>query len=273
LVLISFIIYHLSLKNVLADFHFFFHGKGYRFDPLKPLDLSLPIEANNENPNCYYAESPIFHTIRAGDFVGSVAEGGKVNYQKITFTPHGNGTHTETYGHISADKDATLYNCLKQHLFFAQIITITPQENKTKENKKDHIILWENIKKYFGKIIPEAVILRTLPNSLDKKNKQYTGTNPPYLEEKIGKKLADFNVKHLLVDLPSVDREIDGGVLACHHAFWQYPHNTRKDCTITELIYVPDEIPDGFYLLQLQPPNFQLDAFASKIVVYALERF
>ncbi len=269
---------------MLADFHFFFQGKGYRFDPLKPLDLSLPIEANNENPNCYYAEVPIFHTIRAGDFVGSVKEGGKVNYQKITFTPHGNGTHTETYGHISADKDATLYNCLKQHLFFAQIITVTPQkknlekkleekENKTEKNQNDQIILWENIKKSFGKITPEAVILRTLPNSLDKKNRQYTGTNPPYLEEKVGKKLADLNIKHLLVDLPSVDREVDGGVLACHHAFWQYPHNTRKDCTITELIYVPDTLEDGFYLLQLQPPNFQLDAFASKIVVYALSQW
>ncbi len=256
---------------MLADFHFFFQGKGFRFNPLTPLDLSLPIEANNQNPNCYYAEVPTFHTIRAGSFVGSVAEGGKVNYQKITFTPHGNGTHTETYGHISADKDATLYNCLKQHLFFAQIITVTPEKIKNPEN--DHIIFWGNIQKSLGNIMPEAIILRTLPNDNTKKNRQYTNTNPPYLDKKVGENLAKLEIKHLLVDLPSVDREIDGGVLACHHAFWRYPHNPRKDCTITELIYVPDNVPDGFYLLQLQPPNFQLDAFASKIVVYALEKF
>lgn len=260
---------------MLADFHFFYHGKGYRFNPLSPIDLSLPIEATTQNPNCYYAEVPTFHTIRAGDFVGSVAEGGKVNYQKITFTPHGNGTHTETYGHISADKDATLYHCLKQHLFFAQIISISPKEkNIDKDTKaKDKVVVWDDIQKHIGKTIPEAVILRTLPNESSKKTQQYTGTNPPYLDKLVGENLAKLQIKHLLVDLPSVDREVDGGVLACHHAFWQYPHTTRKDCTITELIYVPDNVVDGFYLLQLQPPNFQLDAFASKIVVYELDKF
>jgi arylformamidase len=35
--------------------------------------------------------------------------------------------------------------------------------------------------------------------------------------------LRSIGVRHLLVDLPSVDREEDGGVLAAHHAFWDFP--------------------------------------------------
>lgn len=32
-----------------------------------------------------------------------------------------------------------------------------------------------------------------------------------------------LEVKHLLVDLPSVDRENDGGRLAAHRIFWNLP--------------------------------------------------
>ena len=52
-----------------------------------------------------------------------------------------------------------------------------------------------------------------------------------------------------LVDLPSVDREVDGGRLEAHHAFWGLPDNPRHHCTITELVYVPSNAPDGMYLL------------------------
>ena len=50
---------------------------------------------------------------------------------------------------------------------------------------------------------------------------------------------------HLLLDLPSVDREEDDGVLAAHHAFWDFPRTTDLQRTITELLFVPDEVRDG----------------------------
>jgi hypothetical protein len=99
---------------------------------------------------------------------------------------------------------------------------------------------------------------------------QYSGNNPTYLESALGEFLASQNVKHLLVDLPSVDREEDGGALATHHAFWQYPQNTRLDATISELIFVNNEIADGFYLLNLQIASFESDASPSKPVLYKL---
>ena len=77
-------------------------------------------------------------------------------------------------------------------------------------------------------------------------------------------------VRHLLIDLPSVDREEDGGELQAHKAFWNYPTEDRLDCTITELIYVANEIPDGFYILNIQIIPFELDVSPSKPVIYPL---
>jgi hypothetical protein len=71
-----------------------------------------------------------------------------------------------------------------------------------------------------------------------------------------------------LIDLPSVDKEVDGGQLAAHHAFWNYPNQTQFHKTITELIYVPNEVPDGTYILNLQIAPFENDASPSKPILY-----
>jgi hypothetical protein len=86
--------------------------------------------------------------------------------------------------------------------------------------------------------------------------------------------LRELGVRHLLVDLPSVDREHDEGRLAAHRVFWEVepdvhdvplPFSTR---TITEMVFVDDEIDDGIYMLNLQLPAFQLDAAPSRPILY-----
>ncbi|PTX22520.1 kynurenine formamidase [Pontibacter mucosus] len=243
-----------------------YHNQTYTFNLLLPLDISMPLHDRQPQPECFWAEPVAFDVIRVGDFVGSVAEGGSTNYKRVHLTPHGNGTHTECYGHISADENATIHHCLKRFLFVAQLITVQPQ----KQENGDEVVLLEDVRKQLQRIKPEAVILRTLPNSDDKLTHHYSGTNPPYLEHTIGQYLAEEEVQHLLLDLPSVDRELDEGKLLCHHAFWQYPENTRCGATITELIYVPDYIADGLYLLNLQIASLQLDASPSKPILYTL---
>ncbi|MHC2992805.1 metal-dependent hydrolase [Pontibacter sp. HJ8] len=243
-----------------------YHSQTYTFNPLEPLDISMPLHEGQPQPECFWAEPATFDVIRVGDFVGSVAQGGSTNYKRVHLTPHGNGTHTECYGHISADENATIHNCLKRFLFVAQLITVTPQ----KQENGDKVVLLEDVKKQLQGIRPEAVILRTLPNTDDKLTRHYSGTNPPYLEHTIGQYLAEQGIAHLLLDLPSVDRELDEGKLLCHHAFWQYPKATRCGATITELIYVPAHVSDGLYLLNLQIASLQLDASPSKPVLYTL---
>lgn len=244
-----------------------YNNQNYTFDLQTPLDISIPIQEGLDNPNCYYAKSPTFETIRSGSFVGSVALGGSCNYQQITLTPHGNGTHTECYGHISSD-GATINQSLKDFFALAFLITIQP-----KEQKDDFIIFWEDIVIHIPEDAPlESLIIRTLPNKSDKKIRNYNETNPPYLDYKIGEELAKMNIKHLLVDLPSVDREVDGGKLSMHKAFWQYPTHTRNNATITELIYVDDIIKDGVYLLNLQIISLETDACPSKPILYPIKK-
>lgn len=242
-----------------------FNNRTYQVDLNKSLDISLPIHEGENNPSCYWADPVKMETIRSGDFVGSVKEGGSVNYQKLSITPHGNGTHTESYGHISAD-GATLNQCLTNFHFIAEVITVKSE----KTSSGDYVITLKAVAEKLKNKSIQAIVIRTLPNDDSKKVKQYSGTNPPYLNHEATAYLVETGVEHILIDLPSVDRETDGGKLLAHKAFWQFPNAIRRNCTITELIYVPESIPDGLYLLNLQITSLEMDASPSKPVLYKL---
>ncbi len=239
-------------------------------DTARPLDIAMPLRAGTEWVNCFYAPPVEFTPVRMGDFVGATAEGGVVNFKNVRLNPHGNGTHTECVGHI-AKEVFTINKCLKEFNFLAQLITVYP----TVQDNGDRIIMREMFEDIFPKIDgTPAVIIRTMPNDLLKMTTKYSGANPPYLHREATEYLVEKGVRHLLIDLPSVDREEDAGELLSHHAFWKYPDTVaekREDCTITELIYVENEIKDGVYLLQLSIAAFELDVSPSKPILYALE--
>lgn len=250
----------------------------YWADLTQPIDISMPLKAGHDTVNCYYADEVQYETIAVGDFVGSVAKGGSCNYQRVSFTPHGNGTHTECYGHLTAEQ-VTIQDCLKEFLFFATLVSVP----LTQLSNGDSVITLQNLQEKLQKQLQnkqtEALIIRTLPNNNHKLTQQYSGTNPPYLQSEVCKFLREIGVKHLLLDLPSVDKEWDNGFLASHREFWNLPpcyqeidfSTVRKDCTITELIFVSDEITDGNYLLNLQIAGFESDASPSKPVIYELK--
>ncbi len=241
-----------------------YQNKLYRFDFSEPIDISLPLKEGNINPNCYWAEPPKFETITSEGFVGSVAKGGSVNYQKLIITPHGNGTHTECLGHITA-REQTINQTLNKFHFTAVLISVNPEKINN-----DQGITLKSVQQELGNNRPEAIVIRTLPNTEEKKTRQYSGTNPPYLHSDVTSWLREINIQHLLTDLPSVDKEIDGGQLAAHKAFWGVPDKPRNQCTITELVYVPDVVDDGLYLLNLQICSLEMDACPSKPVLYKM---
>jgi kynurenine formamidase len=118
----------------------------------------------------------------------------------------------------------------------------------------------------------EALVIRTIPNSEEKCHKNYSSTNPTYFEASVANRLIEAGVEHLLVDLPSVDRESDGGVLAFHHEFWEVPKNPNFKRTITELIFVDNTIQDGMYVLNLQVSPFQNDAAPSRPLLFEISQ-
>ena len=104
----------------------------------------------------------------------------------------------------------------------------------------------------------------------EKMNRNYSGTNPPYLLEQTARFIVDRNIDHLLVDLPSVDKESDNGALLAHKAFWDVEGNIRLHATITEFIFVPNSVEDGTYFLNLQVAPFENDASPSRPVLYEI---
>lgn len=241
------------------------------FDLSKPFDISIPLSNTAANPIAWYIEKPIIEPVRFGseasEWVGKVSEGSSTNFNNIFFNPHGHGTHTECLGHITKEF-YSINQCLKQFLFVAELISVTPEKVG-----KDLVIG----KDCFASLaMTEALIIRTLPNSEDKKSKNYSHTNPPYLTEEAILFLVEKGVKHLLIDQPSVDREEDEGKLVAHKTFWNVKDvnnlnpDARLDCTITEMIFVDDAISDGTYLLNLQIASFENDASPSKPVLYPL---
>ncbi|ALW84201.1 metal-dependent hydrolase [Hymenobacter sedentarius] len=245
-------------------------GRTYSFDPAAPIDISLPLAPGKDQVNCFWAEPVQFDTIRVGSFVGSVAQGGSTNYQRVHVTPHGNGTHTECYGHISPDPAVTLNQCLRRFLFVARLVSVAPRP----QPNGDQVVMLADVQAALAtqpdRSMPEALVLRTLPNDPAKRHRQYSGTNPTYVEPALAHFLVEHGVQHFLLDLPSVDREEDAGQLLTHHAFWQYPAQPRYGATITELIFVPDVVADGLYLLNIQITSLELDASPSKPVLYQL---
>lgn len=234
----------------------------------RPLDLSIPLRDGPGQVNCFYA--PPFETepVVMGSFIGSTEQGGPVNFRNVRLNPHGNGTHTECVGHIATEK-FTINQCLTRFHFIAKLVTLFP----VKLPDGDRVVLPEQLVEVLQPGEVEALILRTMPNDERKGAAQYSGSNPPYLDHRAVAYLVECGIEHLLLDLPSVDREEDGGLLLAHRAFWRYGSGGgefRKNATITELIFAPNEIKDGLYLLNLQIAAFEIDASPSKPVLYPL---
>jgi len=233
-------------------------------DLVKPLDISISLRGTSKNPEAWYLEKPSIKPVQVGDWVGSVAKGASVNFNSIWFNPHAHGTHTECVGHISRDFHSVTKS-LNRFFFTSEVISVTP-----KKKGKDLIISASEIKKLLKGKSPEAVVIRTLPNTAAKKTRKYSHTNWPYLEEAAASYIRELGVEHLLIDLPSVDPEKDDGKLLAHKAFWNYPKAPRYQATITEFIYVPNRIKDGCYILNLQPAPFENDASPSRPILYKI---
>lgn len=243
----------------------------YHFiDTSKGLDISIPLSNDENNPLAWYVDKPVFEPVRAEGFVGLVSEGASTNFRNIFFNPHGHGTHTECLGHITNEMHSINKN-LRESFFTAEVITITPVKRWNEQDQIwDEVISKEQIEQAITSERVDAIVLRTFPNVISKKHKNYSSTNPPYLDVACVEVLNNKQVKHFLIDLPSVDRENDEGKLLFHHAFWQVPNNPQFDKTITEFIYVSDEIQDGRYVLNLQTAPFENDATPSRPVLFQI---
>jgi kynurenine formamidase len=258
-------------------------GRTFSFHTEKGKDISISLNPNG--PRAWYVEPMRIEPVRTEQFLGSVAEGGAVNFRDVYFNPHGHGTHTENVGHI-VDTDFPVVKSLGSSHYFAKLVTVElfmqdsakdvsqdAMQDSAKDvsqdaSQGDWVVNEQSLEGFDLNV--EALIIRTKPNDHSKCTRQYSGTNFPYLTIGAMQRIVDAGVQQLLIDLPSVDREEDGGALAAHHLFWNVPADPNFKKTITELVYVPNEIPDGNYLLNLQVSNFANDAAPSRPMLFDL---
>ena len=239
-------------------------SRKHTIDLSKPIDISIPLRDGEDNVNAWYLDPPKITPAISKNGIGSVKEGSAVNFHNIEFNPHSHCTHTETAGHIT-EKVYSVNQHLNQFFFLAEVITIPPESQE-----KDFVITKRQLQYAIGNKKRDAIIIRTLPNLSDKKNMQYSNTNPPYLLEEAAIYLREKGVQHLLIDLPSVDKEKDEGKLLAHNAFWNTVEKLRLDATITEFIFVPNSVKDGTYFLNLMIAPIENDASPSKPVLFEI---
>ena len=270
---------------------FEFNGQPLECDLLSGTSLAIDLAFGGPQPSYFDAAAATATPVSGDGFVGSVAQGFCCNFDTLQMIPHCNGTHTETVGHIVRQvSEVPIANVLNRSFYPAVLITVEPQTGSSEEYrpalaKTDRVIskqaLAEGIEKLGLNLGPISnsdfgLVIRTLPNNSGKKSAVYSGENPPpFFTATAMKWIADLGVKHLLVDVPSVDRANDEGKLTNHHLFWNVEEGSSelietayRERTITEMIFVPDELLDGVYGMDLQVPAMMIDAAPSRPVLF-----
>lgn len=260
----------------------------FEIDAEIPIDISVPMIFNGPQPNIYNVPAAVSKPYNDGNFIGDTRLGGSCNFEEYTLIPHCNGTHTECVGHIT-DQRISIYETLKSLLIPASVVTIQPVNSAESLDtydpafgSDDLIISSASITNAFSQVDPDffkAVIIRTLPNDDSKRSRKYMDKPSPFFSTEAMRIIAGSPIKHLLVDIPSVDRAFDEGKLSIHHMFWgleQGSHDADPDNysnkTITEMVYMPDEIPDGKYFLNLQTAPFVSDACPSRPLLFKIKK-
>jgi arylformamidase len=265
-------------------------------------DLSIPLRFADEQLECFGAPPAREQALEAGSFVGDVRRGGSCNCSTYTLTAHCNGTHTECVGHITAERLSVRELCTE--LFsVALLISVEPvpasstSESTTPPPKSGDFLITRaaletavtaldsqmaatelsRLELWRAAIAQRALVIRTMPNDASKRLRRYSEQPAPYFSAEAMQWIVTQGVEHLVVDLPSLDRAEDEGNLTAHRIFWNVPpsvisigSDTRRRATVTELAYVPDQVVDGLYLLNLQVAPFAADAAPSRPMLTAL---
>lgn len=260
------------------------NNQTYKIDSSEPLDISIPLAFNQPQPNIFNVPTATAHPYEDEHFVGDTRLGGSCNFENLALNVHCNGTHTECVGHLTNQR-ISVQDCLQDAFILANLITVTPENAlettdsySVELNENDWVITLQSIQNSKLKLQnASGLIIRTTPNDDSKKSRNYSENSPPFFSLEAMQFIVELGVKHLLVDVPSLEKLNDEGKLANHRIFWnvaqgsfEITENSRINHTITEMIYVPNEVADGEYLLNLQIAPFVADASPSRPLIFKI---
>ena len=155
------------------------------------------------------------------------------------------------------------------------MISITPTNWSEAEesyhadvNDNDMVITKKDLEKKLSHS-SEGLAIRTMPNPKEKLTQKYKASNTAFFTTDAITFLNEMGVKHLVVDMPSIDRTNDNGMLGNHHLYFENKPPFKK--TITELAFIPDSLDDGSYFMVIEIPPMQLDAAPSRPFLFKFE--
>jgi|TARA_B110000483_G_scaffold26349_2_gene31534 kynurenine formamidase len=231
-------------------------------------DISTVIEEGRSR--AWYIPGMQRDPVKLDGWIGSVNLGGDVNFFNLNINPHAHGSHTETLGHVC--KSWHPISEIRIPFIQSALLITVNYEDQGKDGKIINLDEVENAwKKWKPSAGLTALVVRTNPNSNEKKITNFSSKDAPFFSDKVGEFLRERGILHWLVDLPSVDREEDGGALLTHRSFWgldpmekRVSEKSRPDATISELIFIDDCIEDGYWTLAMQVAAIANDAAPSR---------
>ena len=257
----------------------------------RAIDVSIPLVPNGPQPHAFGLGPATSAPFISGGFIAEVSRGGPVNCFSLFTWPHGNGTHTETVGHI-CHPAPPVGQTLGDLLVPSTLVSLSPvalsesgESYTDPHDERDEVITEGALERALGDHLVsssspwcEGLLIRTSLGRKEGPLLSYSGENPPYLTHEAMALVRRLGVRHLIVDIPSVDREEDAGLLSNHRLFWGVePGVTDVEsalypcATITEMMYAPDHVEDGRYLLNLQVGPIAMDAAASRPILIPID--
>jgi kynurenine formamidase len=272
-------------------------GRDVDIDLGATVDLSVPIVFGKPDSRAFSLPAATSAAVEAGSFVGDVRRGGSCNCETHHLTPHADGTHTEGPGHLTAARSPVR---MSEPMCVALLVRVTPRplgdvaDDVSGNHRHDDLVVDDvSVRDAIDAAVQASTVAPWLPapraliiatgSGAARRQARFSGQNPPYLTVDAAIAIRERGFMHLLVDLPSIDREDDGGLLAAHRAFFDVPIGLGADTatatgplplplprTVTELIAVDDDVAVGLYALFLQVAPIEADAAPSRPVIAPL---
>jgi kynurenine formamidase len=278
-------------------------ARDFTVDLSSPVSLALELDfgvaeagVSRPQPRHFDAPAATSRPYAVPGFSGSVRTGASCNCDVITVIPHCNGTHTECAGHLTREPlDA--YPLVPAGLMEALLLTVAPVPTTQASGEStvptphagDRMVTRGAIENAWAAHTvntlsrPLALVIRTRQRVLQlapRNGDPAAGAEPPaYLTQEAATLLVERGIEHLVIDLPSIDREHDEGRLTAHRIFFGLPPGsrelaqaTRRHATVTELADVPNDLEDGPYLLAIHVPAWRGDAVPSRPLLYPVQQ-
>ena len=267
-------------------------GLDLTVDLTRPVSLAIKLRLDGRSPQFFGAPAAQATPLVAGNFIGRIADGASCNCHSLLLTPHCNGTHTESAGHLTREA-LDVCDVAPREPLLALVLSVVPVVAEASGESSDpaplpgdHLITRAALISAWPASHPtrnsaKALVLRTQARSAVAAHDEHGMSTAnrdrfPYLSREAAQLLVERGVEHLVIDQPSIDRAADQGRLCAHRIFFGLAPGShalaevrRRQCTITELAQIPPETAYGWAMMVLALPRIAGDAVPSQPWLYA----